>query len=136
MPRFDLDDILRNLEPIVGDIDYVFCTLAEAGYGDYGHLEPFAAISEHESLTLIVPESKAHAAGLSYDCIYKMITLNVFSSLESVGLTAVVSAALADKGISANMVAGFHHDHLFVPSDRAADAVEILDRLWDKNSTK
>jgi hypothetical protein len=35
-----------------------------------------------------------------------------------VGLTA----ALADRGISCNVIAGVYHDHLFVPDDRAEEA--------------
>ena len=45
-----------------------------------------------------------------------MITLDVHSSLESVGFLAAVSARLAAAGIPCNAVSAFHHDHLFVPS--------------------
>ena len=56
----------------------------------------------------------------------RCITLNVFSSLEGVGLTAAVSAALGDNGIACNMVAAFHHDHVFVPSKMGDQALEVL----------
>jgi hypothetical protein len=48
-----------------------------------------------------------------------------------VGLTAVVSSALAEAGIACNVVAATRHDHLFVPIDRAADALAILRRLQE-----
>lgn len=48
------------------------------------------------------------------------------SSLEAVGLTAAVAARLAEPGISANVVAGFFHDHVFVPWARREEAVEAL----------
>ena len=57
------------------------------------------------------------------------ITLQVHSSLEAVGLTARVAESLADRGISANMVAAFHHDHVFVPWPRRAEALIILENL-------
>jgi hypothetical protein len=57
------------------------------------------------------------------------ITLTVHSDLQSVGLTAAVSAALAEAEISCNVVAGVHHDHLFVPVARAEEAVAVLKRL-------
>jgi hypothetical protein len=57
------------------------------------------------------------------------ITLRVHSALEAVGLTAAVSAALAREGVSCNVVAGFYHDHLFVPHDSAAQAVRLLEDL-------
>ena len=59
------------------------------------------------------------------------ITLTVQSDLNAVGLTAVVSTALAKAGISCNVIAAVHHDHLFVPVDRADDAMRVLRGLSD-----
>ena len=59
----------------------------------------------------------------------KRITLGVHSSLEAVGLTAAVSTLLAKHEISANMVAGYQHDHLFVPANDAEKAVKLLIKL-------
>ena len=61
-----------------------------------------------------------------YDFVAAWITLQVHSALGAVGLTAAVSRVLTEAGISANVVAGFTHDHLFVPHDRADDAVRTL----------
>jgi hypothetical protein len=58
-----------------------------------------------------------------------MITLRVHSSLAAVGLTAAVAAALSDHGISANVVAAYCHDHIFVPADRAEEALAALRSL-------
>ena len=58
-------------------------------------------------------------------------TLRVHSALEAVGLTAAAAQALARNGISCNVVAGFHHDHPFVPhadASRARDALDMLTR--------
>lgn len=57
------------------------------------------------------------------------------SALEAVGLTAAVALALTDAGISCNVVAGFHHDHLFVPFGRAAEAVAVLEALAAESGT-
>jgi hypothetical protein len=46
-----------------------------------------------------------------------------------VGLTAAVSGVLADAGISCNILAGFHHDHLLVPEDDLDSALEVLVNL-------
>lgn len=51
------------------------------------------------------------------------------SSLEGVGLTGAVSSALAEIGIPCNMVAALHHDHVFVPSDKAPAAIDALIEL-------
>ena len=58
-----------------------------------------------------------------------MITLNVHSSLEAVGFLAAITARLAAAGMGVNPVSGFYHDHLFVPAERAAEAMEILSRM-------
>jgi hypothetical protein len=42
------------------------------------------------------------------------------------GLTAAVVRALADHGIASNMVAGFHHDHAFVPAAHAHAALQAI----------
>ncbi len=86
-------------------------------------------VSEQEGLTLVVQEAQAVAAGLDHHFVAGWITLRVHSALEAVGLTAAVSLALTDAGISCNVVAGFHHDHLFVPYARAAEAVQVLEAL-------
>jgi hypothetical protein len=46
--------------------------------------------------------------------------------LEAVGLTAAITSELATHGISANVIAGYYHDHIFVPSTRAHDALSAL----------
>ncbi len=84
-----------------------------------------ASCVEDEGLSLIVPVTAAPDDAPAMRCI----TLRVHSSLEGVGLTAAVSPALADAGIPANMVAGMHHDHVYVPADLADRAVEILRTL-------
>ena len=58
--------------------------------------------------------------------IFRLITLTVHSSLEAVGLTAVVTNKLAEHKISANVVAAYYHDHIFVPCEKAKKAMEVL----------
>lgn len=58
-----------------------------------------------------------------------MITCEVHSSLEAVGLLAAVTARLRDLGMGVNPVSGFFHDHLFVPEGREGEAVGALREL-------
>lgn len=90
---------------------------------------PVVTVAEDEGLTLVVPQDDADAAGLAYDDFAGWIKFRVSSAPEAVGLTAAVARALADAGLSCNVVAGCHHDHLFVPYDRAAQAVAVLEDL-------
>ncbi len=110
----DLSRLLASLAPRLANARYGF-VLAE-GVAD----DAFAIIREAEGTTHIRPEA---------DGGWARISLSVHSSLEAVGLTATLSAALAGAGISANIVAGFHHDHVFVPWDRRHEALELLERL-------
>ena len=82
--------------------------------------DAFALIREDEGLTAI----RAHPEGE-----WARISLEVHSSLDAVGLTAALSKALAEAGISANIVAALRHDHLFVPWDRREDAMGCLKAL-------
>ena len=63
------------------------------------------------------------------DSTFKRITCNVHSSLDAVGMTAVMSAALTQANISANVVAGYYHDHIFVPAGRADESIAVLFEL-------
>lgn len=124
----ELDEILKSLAPEMDPQPYVFCQV-NGGLSGYIELEPFATILEREGTTLILNESAAQAAGLNYEGIFRRITLTVHSSLQAVGLTAAVSGRLAQAGIAANMVAGYCHDHIFVPAARADDALRLLTSL-------
>jgi len=80
---------------------------------------------EAEGVSAIIPDGLASELGIESPA-FARITLQVHSDLEGVGLTAAVSGALAGAGIACNMVAALHHDHVFVPSHRADDALVLL----------
>jgi hypothetical protein len=88
--------------------------------------DPVVVVREDEGITWVLPREEADALGLTYEFVAAWITLEIHSGLEAVGLTAAIATALTEAGITANVVAGFHHDHLFVPLERADDAVEVL----------
>jgi hypothetical protein len=104
--------------------EYVFCTLADRVIP--ADVEPLLIFQEAEGTTLIVPRSEARSTGVPCSTSWAWLSLEVHSSLEAVGLLAAVSAALADRGISCNVVSAYHHDHLFVPLDRGQEALLIL----------
>ena len=95
-------------------MEYGFETAAEVPPFD----DTFALIREAEGVTVIRPGKG-----------WARITLQVHSSLAAVGLTAGVAESLAAHGISANMVAAFHHDHVFVPWPKRDEALKILENL-------
>jgi hypothetical protein len=117
---------MSGLRPELHPGRYVFTTVAE---GIPLGVAPVVTVVEPEGLTLVLRQDDAEEAGLAYDYVAGWITLRVDSTLEEVGLTAAFATALAEAGISCNVVAGFHHDHLFVPYERAVEAVGLLEKI-------
>jgi hypothetical protein len=125
----DLKRLMTSLSPHLMDGDFVFCTIQDGKYGDFAKLLPMASFCEEEGLTLLVTKENADKAGFTYESIFKCITLKVHSSLEAVGLTAAVSSKLAKRGISANVIAAYYHDHIFVPAEKADAALSALNEF-------
>ena len=124
----DLKKLLASMTPELLDGIYVFATLA-SGVAQPKNLEPVMVFREREGTTLIVTEEAAKAAGLTASFRCRMITLNIHSSLEAVGFLAAITARLAAAGMGVNPISAFYHDHLFVPADRAEEAMDLLRNL-------
>ncbi len=123
----DLDLLLREMKPYLNEGQYVFCTVKEAAITD--HPSAICWFREEQGKTLVLAKEDADKLGLAYDYLAAWITLEVHSSLAAVGLTAAVSAALAQHNISCNVVAAYYHDHLFVDVARADHAMDVLRKL-------
>lgn len=121
----DLSELLKNMKPELNAGEYVYC-LADSKEQVVA-LDPLCYFLEKEGVTMILPKEKADAMSIPYATTCAWITLTVHSSLEAVGLTAVVSKALTEANISCNIVAAFYHDHIFVP---IADAPRAMDALF------
>ena len=127
----DLKTLISHMRPMLDPEPYVFCTFANRSFEDLAEYEPVGLFAETEGTTAILPVERARELGLAEAEWFRRITLTVHSSLEAVGLTAAIAAALADEGISANVVAAYFHDHVFVPAERAEDAMNALRALAD-----
>tara|TARA_R110000851_G_scaffold90253_1_gene196869 strand:+ start:56669 stop:57067 length:399 start_codon:yes stop_codon:yes gene_type:complete len=124
----NLTALLASMSPVLLDDEYVFCSV-QGQYGDYQTLSPLATFRESEGLTLVLTKAAAIEGGLSFESVFKGITLTVHSSLDAVGLTAAVANKFTEKGISANVIAAYYHDHIFVQTEKAALAIEALNEL-------
>lgn len=93
-----------------------------------------AVLRENEATTVVATVEVARRKGWSFDFEAAWLTLDVHSALDAVGLTAAVASSLAEGGIACNMLAGFYHDHLLVPFDRADEAVRCLHGLRSAQS--
>jgi hypothetical protein len=123
----DLGKLLRTMKPELQPGNFVFCLVEDLSTVPLA--EVILMFREKEGVTVIVSKELADTLGLSYSFVAAWITLTVHSSLEAVGLTAAFSGALAENGISCNVVAAFYHDHLFVRQKDAAKAMEVLNEL-------
>lgn len=119
----DAREMIANMTPELKPGEYVFCA---AGDRDWVALNPLAIFREAEGVSLILERGAAEGAGFAVEAPMVLITLNVYSALDGVGLTAAVATALARVGIACNMVAALNHDHVFVPVERAEEAVRVL----------
>ncbi|AOF90667.1 ACT domain-containing protein [Sinorhizobium sp. RAC02] len=123
----DLDDLLATMEPTLVEGIFVYASVLADDLANHLSRRPIGLFREEEGITLILPVDAAE--GLAASPPMRMITLTVHSSLEAVGLTAAFATALTVEGISANVVAGYHHDHIFVPERDAERALETLKAL-------
>lgn len=123
----DLYKLIKTMRPELSKGEYVFSTL-KMDLSSIIDMKPWAIIHENEGTTIIIELEKAEKNHIPYESVFRRITLNVHSSLNAVGLTARVSAKLTELGISANVVAGYYHDHIFVQTEYAEKAlIGLLD---------
>ncbi|MCI5106792.1 MAG: ACT domain-containing protein [Pseudomonadales bacterium] len=122
----DLDKLLALLQPKLLPGEFVFCSVPSAPFSELDRLSPLACYFEEEGMSLILKKQIAQTHGIKHTSVFRCITLSVHSSLDAVGFTAAVANKLAANGIPANVVAAFYHDHVFVPEERAEQALEFL----------
>ena len=124
----DLDALLRDLKPMLAEEQHGFATIP-MGKGWPQGLVPVATFAEAEGASVIALASIMEGIGLDHEGGWAKITIGANSALSAVGLTAKITAALAEAGISANIVAAYHHDHVFVPWARRDEAMTVLENL-------
>lgn len=127
----DLDEMLATLSIARRPEPYTLVTVdepVELGGG------VAALLAEDEGTTVVVTCTEAERRGWPVGFVAVWLTVEVHSALEAVGLTAAMSATLAERGIPCNVLAGHFHDHLLVPAERAQDAVDALESLREARS--
>lgn len=123
----NLGRLLKTMKPKLNTGDFVFCTIRDLAGIDIN--DTVLMFREDEGITIIIQREIADKLNLDYSFIASWISLTVHSSLNAVGLTSAFSKALADNGISCNVVAAYYHDHIFVDKKHAEEAMGILNKL-------
>lgn len=143
-----LSSLLSTLEPHLDPLTWIFLSIPPSSESTVSQetrstilAQAKMTFSEAEGLTAVIPLSTAselgfcNSMGVARDVAQaavqaampsRLITLKVQSSLEAVGMMAVIARGFADAGIPCNVVAGFLHDHLFVPLGMEEAALEVL----------
>jgi len=130
----NLGILLHDMKPELQCGEYVFCTAGDAHIREID-CALVGAFHEAEGLTLIVARTEADRLNMNYSHIARMITLTVHSSLNAVGFLATITDRLAAHNISTNVISAYYHDHLFVPVDRAEEALAILEDITHRAQT-
>lgn len=122
-PVRDIGAMLAGLSPRRRPGQFVFCATVDPAQ-DF--TAAIATFREAEGLSLVLPLEDAARLGFDTGQPMAMLTLGIQSALDGVGLTAAVATALAAEGIPCNVIAAFHHDHVFVPAPDADRALAVL----------
>lgn len=127
-PICDLQEMLRGMAPDLDEVTPCRFILITPDIAPQALGAAIATVREAEGVTAVIPSSLAEELGQAGPD-FARITLQVHSDLEAAGLTAAVATALAAEQIACNVIAAFHHDHLFVPWEKRSDAMASLKNL-------
>jgi len=125
--EINLTHLIKGMTPILNKGDFVFTTVKDAS--KINRNDTVCMFREEEGVTLVIEKQKADKLKLDYDHVAAWITLEIHSSLEAVGLTALFSTELAKNNISCNVIAAYYHDHIFVAKEDAEKAIQVLTGL-------
>ena len=123
----NISELLKRMSPKLNDGEYVFSSLKEVNAID--RRDTICEFKEKEGTTIVIEKEKADMLNLTYEYIASWITLDIHSSFDSVGLTAIFSTELAKNEICCNVIAGYYHDHIFVDISKAHKAINVLKNL-------
>ena len=125
----DLKETLKSLEISCDDIEYGFASIDDSSKASQEKL--LATFQEDGRVAIIAPAAYLKLQNINHEGPFAKLTIDIHTSLDLVGLTAVMATKLAEGGISANVVAAFYHDHVFVQYDLRQKAQELLVSLRD-----
>lgn len=120
----NLSKLLKRMNPQLHKGAYVFTTVKNID--QIKGLDTICEFRESEGVSIVIEKQKADELNLPYEYVASWITLQIHSSLDAVGLTALFSTELAKHNISCNVIAAYYHDHIFVDQKDADKAMRVL----------
>ena len=112
--------------------EYVFCFIEDINKISMNNI--ICSFKESEGYSIIISKEEAIKNNLPFYFVSAWITLEIDSTLDSIGLTSAFSKKLTKAGISCNVIAAYHHDHIFVPYLDKHKAMEILSDMYESQS--
>ena len=112
--------------------EYVFCSITDINKISIDNI--ISSFKESEGYSIIISKEEAIKNNLPFYFVSAWITLDIESTLDSVGLTSVFSKKLKKAGISCNVVAAYHHDHIFVPYPEKLKAIKIPSDMYESQN--
>lgn len=125
--EMNLSEVFKSLNVSCDDVAYGFVSVKNTQFKfEDGMLGTF---QEKEGITIIATNEYLTQHELQPEVLFAKLTVEVETSLQLIGLTAVLATKLAEQNISANVIAGYFHDHIFVQYDARKKALEVLNSL-------
>jgi len=102
------------------------------------HPEAFANITDKDEITVIIDQSKLRNTSLSEienqdlsenEIGWKILTLDVVFPLDTVGILAKLSGAMAERGISIMTISAYSRDHFLIREKDMVAAATALESL-------
>jgi hypothetical protein len=123
----NLQEVLNSMQVSCDEIEYGFATTDKNA--NISVADVLGTFQESEGLTILATKQYLEESGLNYEGPFAKLTVEVHTSLELVGLTAVLASKLAEKAISANVFAAYYHDHIFVQYEAREEAIATLSSI-------
>jgi hypothetical protein len=115
--------MLAGMTPRLTGGEFTFCTMQDAEL--IARALALVAGSGKRGTTFILALTEVRKRGFSGAKPMRRIRLEMFSALNG-GLAVGIATAPAQENIPCNMVAGYHHDPVFVPAALAERAEAVL----------
>ena len=123
---------MDNKKVILNKGEYVFCSIIDINKISINNI--ICSFKESEGYSIIISKEEAIKNNLPFYFVSAWITLEIDSTLESVGITSAFSKKLTKAGISCNVIAAYHHDHVFVPYLDKHKAMKILSDMYESQN--
>lgn len=139
MPSEEMIPVFASTELKLHPREYMIVSLPvvekERALELFKPLMPFSSVTvDSEEVSLILGADDWKEMSDIFPCYeaegpYKAITFDIVLDLSLVGYLSVVSAVLADAGISIYAVSTFLRDHILVKAEDSGDAMRVLGEL-------